>query len=47
VLVLLVLAGSSIACRTGALVAGCRAARSRQPSEEVYQLLRRSVLGQL
>jgi hypothetical protein len=43
----LVLASSLIDCRTNALVAGCRAARSRQPLEVVYQLPRRNVPGSL
>jgi hypothetical protein len=48
VLVLLVLASSSIACRIGALVAGLLCStRSRRPRELVYRSLRCSVPGQL
>jgi hypothetical protein len=48
VLVLLVLASSSIACRTGALVAGLLCCiRSCQPWKLVYQSLRHGIPGQL
>jgi hypothetical protein len=48
VLVLLVLASSPIACRTGALVAGLSCStRSRRPQELVDRSLRRSVPGWL
>jgi hypothetical protein len=43
----LVLASSSITCRTGAQVACCRAKRSRQPLEVVYQLPRHNIPGSL